>query len=157
MELGQQSGLASVGKKEMARLAWLALVMTPAMGAKRIWRSMERLGEAARLFEASLTELESLGMPAEAAQFVFDGKAREAAENELARVIDAGGAILTPEDEVYPERLREIYDPPAVMWVRGNAALMSRPGIAVVGRGILRRMVQGWRRCCHVIWLRVVL
>jgi DNA processing protein len=133
MDLGQQSSLATTGKIEKARLAWLALVMTPSMGAKRIWKAMDRLGEAERLFEASLTELEGLGLPAHSAQFCFEGKAREAAENELARVIEAGGQIVSPADEVYPERLREIYDPPAVLWVRGSVELLSRPGIAVVG------------------------
>ena len=48
-------------------------------------------------------------------------------------VADAGALYLTPDDAEYPERLREIYDPPAVLWVRGNAELLSRPGIAVVG------------------------
>jgi DNA processing protein len=66
-------------------------------------------------------------------QFVFEGKARAAAEEELKRVAEAGGRVLTPEDEGYPERLREIYDPPAVLWVRGDVELLSRPGIAVVG------------------------
>jgi len=34
---------------------------------------------------------------------------------------------------VYPERLREIFDPPTVLWIRGDAALLAQPGIAVVG------------------------
>ncbi len=42
-------------------------------------------------------------------------------------------AFLTPEDEAFPDRLLEIYDPPAVLWVRGDVRLLSRPGIAVVG------------------------
>ena len=33
----------------------------------------------------------------------------------------------------YPERLKEIYDPPPVLWVRGDVSLLSRPSIAVVG------------------------
>ncbi len=129
---GKQSEM-TVSEIRTGRLAWLALMLTPGMGAKRIWKSMERLGAAERLFEASLTELEGLGMPALSAQFCFEGKAREAAESELARVVEAGGEILTPEDEWYPERLREIYDPPAVLWIRGSVDLLSRPGIAVVG------------------------
>ncbi|MCU1222663.1 MAG: protecting protein DprA [Edaphobacter sp.] len=51
----------------------------------------------------------------------------------MRRVAEAGGSVLTPEDKGYPERLREIYDPPAVLWIRGSVALLSRPGIAVVG------------------------
>jgi DNA processing protein len=111
----------------------MALMLTPGMGTTRIWRAMERLGAAERLFEASLTELEGLGMPAQSAQFCFEGKAKAAAEDEMKRVAEVGGSVLTPEDADYPKRLREIYDPPAVLWIRGNAELLSRPGIAVVG------------------------
>jgi DNA processing protein len=124
--------------KETARLAWMALALTPEMGPTRIARAMARLGAdggegAERLFEASLTELEGLGMPARAAQFVADGRARAAAEDEAKRVAEAGGIFLTREEAAYPERLLEIYDPPAVLWVRGDVALLARPGIAVVG------------------------
>jgi len=72
-------------------------------------------------------------MPAHSAQFVFDGNARAAAEDELNRTLENGGRILSPSDEGYPERLREIYGPPAVLWTRGSVELLSRPGIAVVG------------------------
>ena len=118
---------------ERGRLAWLGLALTPGMGATRTRKAMERLGDAGRLFEASLTELEGTGMPAASAQFVFEGKALAAAESEMQRVAEAGGTVLTPEDAAYPERLREIYDPPAVLWIRGDAGLLARPGIAVVG------------------------
>jgi DNA processing protein len=118
---------------DAAKMAWMALMLTPGMGPTRIWKAMGRLGSAEGLFAASLTELEGLGMPAAAAQFVFEGKARVAAEDEMKRTAEAGGVILTPEDEAYPERLREIYDPPAVLWIRGDVGLLGRPGIAVVG------------------------
>jgi DNA processing protein len=118
---------------DAAKMAWMALTLTPGMGPTRIWKAVNRLGAAERLFEASLTELEGLGMPAQSAQFCIEGKARAAAEDELKRVTEAGGSVLTPEDEAYPDRLREIYDPPAVLWIRGNANLLARPGIAVVG------------------------
>src|SRR5271163_1205289 len=126
-------GKSELNRTDAARMAWMALTLTPGMGPTRIWRAMGRLGSAERLFEASLTELEGLGMPAQSAQFVFEGKARTAAEDEMKRVGEAGGSMLTPEDEAYPERLREIYDPPAVLWIRGNVELLARPGIAVVG------------------------
>ncbi len=118
---------------ERARLGWMALILTPGMGAIRSVKAVQRLGRAERVFEASLTELEGAGMPAESAQFVFDGRALAAAETEVKRIVDGGGSFITPEDDTYPERLREIYDPPAVLWIRGNAELLARPGIAVVG------------------------
>lgn len=103
------------------------------MGPTRIWRAVNGIGSAERIFGASLTELEGLGMPAASAQFVFEGKALSAAEDQMSRTIDAGGSILTPADEAYPSRLREIYDPPSALWIRGDERLLARPGIAVVG------------------------
>jgi DNA processing protein len=123
----------SQGVKEEARLAWLAMVLTPRMGPTRCGRAVQRLGAAERMFSASLTELESTGMPAEAAQFCYDGRARAAALDEAQRLAEAGASFVTPEDDDYPQRLLEIYDPPPVLWVRGNASLLNRAGIAVVG------------------------
>jgi len=119
--------------KEEARLGWLALVLTPWMGPTRCGRAVQRLGAAERVFTASLTELEGVGMPAESAQFCFDGRARTAAVEEAGRTAEAGAVFLTPEDEAYPGRLLEIYDPPPVLWVRGNSGILNLPGIAVVG------------------------
>ena len=72
-------------------------------------------------------------MPAASAQFVCDGRAKAAAEDEAKRVIEGGGNWLTFDDAAYPERLREIFDPPAVLWTRGNVNVLGRAGIAVVG------------------------
>jgi len=120
--------------KEDARLAWLALVLTPGMGPTRCSRAVERMGGAAeRLFGASLTQLEGLGLPAESAQYFFEGRSRKAAVEEAGRVVDGGATFLTREDEAYPGRLLEIYDPPPVLWVRGDVGLLDRAGIAVVG------------------------
>jgi DNA processing protein len=121
------------------RLAWLAMTLAPGLGPKRILDAMKLVGAAAqngnagRLFELTLTELEGLRLPAQAAQFIFDGKARVAAEDEWARVAAQGATLVSFGCPEYPERLKEIYDPPPVLWVRGPAALLSRPAIAVVG------------------------
>ena len=44
-----------------------------------------------------------------------------------------GVQILTYSCVDYPERLRQIYDPPPVLWVRGDLRLLARVSIAVVG------------------------
>jgi DNA processing protein len=121
------------------RLAWLALALSPGLGPKRILDAMKLVGAAGkngaagRIFELTLTELEGLRLPAQAAQFIFDGKARAAAEDESARVAAQGATVVTLGCAEYPERLKEIYDPPPVLWVRGPASLLARPSIAVVG------------------------
>lgn len=115
------------------KLAWMALVLSPQMGSTRTLRAMSRLQSPAALFAASLTELEGLGLPAVAARFVFEGRARAAAEAELQRVEEQHAGFLTHDCPGYPERLREIYDPPAVLWHRGDTSILPLPGIAVVG------------------------
>jgi DNA processing protein len=114
-------------------LAWLALVLAPGLGPKRIVDAMRDLEAPSQIFALPLTALEALRFPAEAAQFVFDGKARAAAEEEWGRVAAQGGVLVSYGCPEYPERLKEIYDPPPVLWVRGPARLLSRPAIAIVG------------------------
>ena len=115
------------------RLAWLALVLTPGLGPRRILRSVEKAGSARRLLDMPLTELEGLNLPMQTAQFVHSGMARKAADEELERMVQTGAGFLTHADEAYPVRLREIFDAPPVLWLRGDASLLSRPSIAVVG------------------------
>ncbi len=115
------------------RLAWLALALTPGLGPKRILDAAKAAGSASRVLELPLTELEALNFPAAVAQFVFEGKARRAAEDEWKRVAGLGATIVSFGCAEYPEQLREIYDPPPVLWMRGNVRLLSHPSIAVVG------------------------
>ena len=115
------------------RLAWLALALAPGLGPKRILDAVRQIDFPSSIFTMRLTALEGLRFPAEAAQFIFDGKARRAAEEEWARVAAQGATVICFSSPEYPERLREIYDPPPVLWVRGNVQLLSRPAIAVVG------------------------
>src|SRR5665213_3450337 len=115
------------------RLAWLALTLTPGLGPKRIIDGVNKLETPSQVFELPLTELEALRFPAHSVQFIFDGKARRAAEQEWAAVAAHGATILTYSCADYPERLKEIYDPPPVLWLRGDATLLARPSIAVVG------------------------
>ena len=115
------------------RHAWLALTLTPGIGPRRILRAVERCGSADQVLHLPLTELEALDFPAQAAQFISTGEAAHAADEELEKLVATGATILTIRDQAYPERLRQIFDPPALLWVRGDAALLSRPTIAVVG------------------------
>ncbi len=123
---------ASRGLEE-EQLAWLALTMTDGLGPRRIWRAVDASGSAERVLTLPLTQLEMLKLPAAAAQSIVSGGSRAKAEQEWKNVQEGGGAIITPVDATYPERLREIFDSPTVLWIRGDAALLAQPGIAVVG------------------------
>ena len=131
--LAQNIEISPTSRLDETRLAWLALALSPGLGPKRILDAMKQLDAPAQIFTLPLTALEGLRFPAQAAQFIFDGKARAAAEEEWARVVAHGAELVTFSCPAYPERLKEIYDPPPVLWVRGAAGLLARPAIAVVG------------------------
>jgi len=128
-----QDALYPAAQLDEDRLAWLALTLAPGLGPKRIVDAVKQLEAPSQIFSLPLTALEALRFPAQAAQFLFDGKGRQAAEKEWARVAEQGATVVSYSCPEYPERLKEIYDPPPVLWVRGAASLLSRPGIAIVG------------------------
>ena len=72
-------------------------------------------------------------MQAVSAQSIATGKSAEMAREEIARAAAAGVTVLSLEDPCYPPRLKEIYDPPLVLYVRGNPEVLTQPGIAMVG------------------------
>jgi DNA processing protein len=112
---------------------WLALSLTPGLGPTRGRKLVERFGSVQEIFHASLTELESVNLQAQSAQHIALGKSLEMAHEEFAKAAASEIEILSSEDPRWPERLSEIYDPPLVLYVRGNAEALARPGIAVVG------------------------
>ena len=114
-------------------LEWLALALTPGLGPTRVRKLVERFGSPEAVFRASLTELESAEIQAVSAQSIATGKSAELAREELARASDDGVTVLSSEDPLYPSRLKEIYDPPSILYVRGNPEVLTKPGIAVVG------------------------
>ena len=118
---------------DVASLHWLALMLTPAMGPIRGHRVVRRFGGVERVFNASLTELEAAALPAAAAQSIALGKSFSRAEEEFMKARDVGAEIISFEDARYPARLKEIYDPPLLLYVRGNADVLAEPGLGVVG------------------------
>jgi DNA processing protein len=114
-------------------LEWLAMSLTPGLGPTSIRKLVERFGSADAVLRASLTELEGVGIQAVSAQSLATGKSAELASEELAHARDGAITVLSMDDRLYPRRLKEIYDPPVILYVRGDASLLDKPGIAVVG------------------------
>jgi DNA processing protein len=112
---------------------WLALALTTGLGPTRIKKLIEHYGTAERVFQASLTELEATGMRAVSAQSIATGKSLELAQQECANAAETGARIISLSDPEYPLRLKEIYDPPIVLFVKGSVEVLAQPGIAMVG------------------------
>jgi len=112
---------------------WLGLTLTPGLGPTKARRIVEFFGSIENVFAASLTELEAAGLNASAAQSLGTGRSLELAHEELLRANAVNVRLISIEDQLYPAQLKQIYDPPLVLYVRGNQTAISEPGIAVVG------------------------
>jgi DNA processing protein len=112
---------------------WLALSLTEGLGPTRARKLVQHFGGIEAVFRASLTELEGTAIQPVSAQSIATGQSAELAREEMARCADGNVALISSEDACYPPRLKEIYDPPLLLYVRGNAEVLKDPGIAMVG------------------------
>jgi DNA processing protein len=123
---------------------WLAISLTPGLGPTRVRKLVDHFGSAEAVLHATLTELEATGIQAVSAQSLATGKSAELAREEIARAVAADVSMISMDDPLYPARLKEIYDPPPILRVRGNAEALTQPGIAISEHGILRPMARAW-------------
>jgi DNA processing protein len=114
-------------------VGWLALALTPGLGARTAGKLLREFGSPDAVFNASLTALEAQHLPAAVAQAIHSRQPLSNAAKELASVQAAGCRLLTWDEPEYPSRLREIYDPPPLLYVRGNVELLNRHVISIVG------------------------
>jgi DNA processing protein len=124
---------ASDRTAETATRQWLALALTPGLGPTRGRRLVEFMGGVNAVFQASLTELEATGVRTVSAQSLGTGRSLELAQDELARAAAASVRVISVDDAAYPSQLKQIYDPPLILYVRGDNTVISQPGIALVG------------------------
>jgi DNA processing protein len=115
------------------KLQWLALLLTPGVGAGRARKLVEQFGGIERVYAAPLTALEAFGLPAAAAQSIALGKSLELAAEEYDHARELGASVVVPGDAQYPKRLLEIYDPPLALYLKGDVEVIDKPGISVVG------------------------
>ncbi len=109
------------------RLARLRLIRTPHVGPVSWHQLMQRFGSG----EAALAALPDLVLRGGA------GKARiaslEVAEREVERVAALGARHVFTDEDDYSALLREVEGAPPVVIVRGDAAMLRRPCVAIVG------------------------
>jgi DNA processing protein len=80
-----------------------------------------------------LSELRSLGLRTAVAEAIHTGISFEDANGEAGRVAQAGVEVVAFQDPRYPERLKEIFDPPILLYARGRTELLRSSSVALVG------------------------
>src|SRR5437588_3754847 len=113
---------------------WIALNMTPGVGPRVTARLLEHFGSAEAIFDAPRRELALLRLTPETIESIAKRELHSRAEAEIEKVRKLGGDLLVLDDGVYPALLRETYDPPVTLYMKGAwAECLERPCIAIVG------------------------
>jgi len=114
-------------------LHWLALKLVPGLGARTSGKLLDRFRTPQAIFRASRTELEAAGLSGTVAQSVASGCTFEDAAQQQERMLQSGTVAVTIGDPRYPRPLREIFDPPILLFARGRVELLQTLALGVVG------------------------
>jgi len=116
------------------REALVALNMVEHVGPIRARQLLDHFGDATAILRASkqqLLQVRNIGE--ETAEAIADWEKNIDLSNELKRISDFGCRILSQADAEYPELLRQIYDPPLVLYVKGELLPKDKNAVAMVG------------------------
>jgi DNA processing protein len=113
---------------------WLRLLHTPGLGPRRVARLIERFGSPSAALQADARDWAATGVPGEPCR----GDALRERDAGVAADLawcesDPRHRIVARDHPDYPALLTELPDPPPVLYLVGNPALLQSPQIAVVG------------------------
>src|SRR6058998_3253027 len=113
--------------------AALRLFLVRGLGLRSANALIKQFKKPEQVFEANSDELEALGIPPEIAEDILSPKSAERAEIEVEKADKLGITIIDILDARYPPLLREIFDPPIVLYLRGKKWNAELPQLAIVG------------------------
>jgi DNA processing protein len=117
-----------------SREAFIALNMIEHVGPVRARLLLEHFGEAPNILAASKSELLRVrNIGDETAEAIANWEKSVDLAGELKRISDFCCHVLISSDEHYPSLLREIYDPPLVLYVKGGLTEKDKNAVAMVG------------------------
>ncbi len=112
---------------------WLKLHHAPGLGPAGVQKLLKQFGNAGKTCDAGQSALLAAGAPEQAIEFLTQTEPGESIEAELRWAEQPGHHIVTFSDNDYPSLLKNISDPPCVLYIRGNKQLLSEPQLAIVG------------------------
>ena len=114
-------------------LYWLALKLVPGLGTRTSAKLLDRFRTPQAIFRASRTELEAAGISGAVAQSLASGCTFDDAAGQQEKMLATGTVLVTMGDPRYPQPLREIFDPPILLFARGRVELLQTLMLGVVG------------------------
>jgi len=112
----------------------LALNAVSGLGPQRIRKVIEHFGSGQNVFECSEQDLAKIRfLPPDVVSQIKKFPVEEFLRQEHRSIAGCGARIITFFDEEYPSLLKEIADPPIVLYGRGDLSLFKIPAIAIVG------------------------
>jgi DNA processing protein len=112
---------------------WVAFSLVPGVGTKRYQAMLARFGSLAEAWRATRSELKEAGLDQRTARAIADERVNIEPDAEWEKLEAAGVRALTWNDAAYPARLKEIFDSPPVLYVKGELAPQDDLSVAVVG------------------------
>ncbi|HEY5296618.1 MAG TPA: DNA-processing protein DprA [Verrucomicrobiae bacterium] len=117
-----------------SREAFIALNLIEGVGPIRARLLLEHFGDAPKILAAAKSELLRVrNIGEETAEAIANWEKSVDLAGELKRISDFGCHVLISADENYPALLREIYDPPLVLYVKGALTAKDKNAVAMVG------------------------
>ncbi|MDZ7690069.1 MAG: DNA-processing protein DprA [Balneolaceae bacterium] len=112
----------------------IALYLIPNLGAQRIRALLGKVDHPEDIFQLSSVDLTSVyGIGEVTANQVLDFTDWEEADRIIEKTERSEFDLITLLDEDYPPLLREIYDPPILLWLRGHPEVLNTDSLAIVG------------------------
>ena len=119
---------------QVEKLHQLALTLVPGIGDVLVKNLISYVGSAEEVFRISKSKLLKIpGIGSKAAAEIQKSKVLQEAEVHLKKAEDSGTQLLFYTDKQYPDRLKQIYDSPALIYLKGNIDLNHSRILAVVG------------------------
>jgi DNA processing protein len=112
---------------------WVSFNRVPRVGRARFNLLENYFGTLERAWHAGGTDLKAAGLDSRTVQLVVGRRDTIDPDAELDRLREAGVKALTWYDDEYPPRLKEIYDRPPVLYVRGEIFPEDERSVAIVG------------------------
>lgn len=112
---------------------YVGLSLLPGIGPVRFIRLIDRLGSASRAWHASASELRACGVDEKSIPAITARRSQIDLEGEVARVHRLGARVLTWHESDYPDVLRQTFNRPAVLYVKGSLKPEDAQALAIVG------------------------